>query len=138
VIACDSPSVCERRQAALADRALACADALGQDIHGIVESGARAHRHTPGLRRLARRSDVLGLSDLAEAARLAVVALSAPRREGVLVGQAIDVLTLAGQAVKRGVPVRADLYPVVEALRDHLRYAEAKRRQLSADARGHD
>ena len=115
----------DRRQAVTADRALACAEALGHDVNGIVESEPLALSHAHRLRRLARRADGAGLLHLAEAARLAVAALTATPREDVLVSQAIDVLTLAGQAVKRGLPARADLTPVVEALRDHLRYAGA-------------
>lgn len=128
MIAVDSSRGVERRRAAMADRALACAGALEQDIRRIVESEPLADSHTPHLRRLARRSDTVGLPCLAEAARLAVAALTAPRRPAVLVSQAIDVLTLAGRAAKQGFPVRADLHPVVEALRDHLRYVGAKSR----------
>ena len=125
MIALVPPGVSERRQTATADRALACAEALGQDLRSIVASGPAAIHHSRRLQRLARRSEAAGLPCLAEAARLAVAAIAAPQREDVLVSQAIDVLTLAGRAVKRGLPVRADLHPVVEALRDHLRYAGA-------------
>jgi hypothetical protein len=136
VIAVDVPHAVERRQAAAAERALACAEALGRDIHALVESEPLARRHAPRLRRLARRSDTLGLPCLAEAARLAVAALTAARRDSLLLGQAIDVLTLAGQAARRG--ARADLHPVVEALRDHLGYAGTIERERPVDAGSHD
>ena len=74
---------------------------------------------------LAKRSEAVGLPWLAEVARLTMSALADPRREPALVGQAVDVLTLAGHNAKRRVPARADLGSAVDALRDHLRYARA-------------
>ena len=115
----------DRRQSAAADRALACAAALGRDLHGSVECEHLASRHALRLRLLAKRSEAVGLPWLAEVARLTMSALADPRREPALVGQAVDVLTLAGHNAKRRVPARADLGSAVDALRDHLRYARA-------------
>ena len=115
----------DRRQSAAADRALACAAALGRDLRGSVECEQLASRHALRLRLLAMRSEAVGLPWLAEVARLTMWALADPRREPALVGQAVDVLTLAGRNAKRCVPARADLGSAVDALRDHLRYARA-------------
>ena len=125
MIGLESSGVADRRRTAIADQALAYALALARDLHDIVQSDPLAGRHAPQLRRLARQSDAVGLSCLGEAARLTLAALATPRRQDALVSHAIDVLTLAGEAVKRGDPVCADLHPAVEALRDHLRYAGA-------------
>lgn len=114
----------DRRRTATADRALVCARALEHDVRDIVASDQAARHHRLRLRRLARRSDAVGLADLAEAARLTVAALHTPRRQDALVSQAIAVLTLAGRAVARPASAAPDLRPVVEALRDHVRYAE--------------
>jgi hypothetical protein len=111
-----------RRQAATADRALACAAALEREIHGS-ESGILARRHAFHLCWLARRSEAVGLPRLAEVARLTVSALAVPRRPAALVAQAVDVLTLAGLSAKRRAP--ADLDQAVAALREHVRYVRS-------------
>lgn len=100
------------QQLALAEEALGCAEAITRQEGSVAD-----------LRLMAHRSDALGLSTLGEAARLVEAVLNAPRPTEALLRQAVDVLTLAGQDARResrGVP--ANLGPVVDALRAHVRY----------------
>jgi hypothetical protein len=101
------------QQIALAEEALGCAEAI-----------ARQEGRVADLRLMAHRSDALGLSTLGEAARLMEAVLSVPRPTPALLRQAVDVLTLAGEDARReSADVAADLGPVVDALRAHVRYA---------------
>jgi len=100
------------QQIALAEEALEFAAAIARQDGSVTD-----------LRLMAHRSDALGLSTLGEAARLMEAVLSAPRPTAALLRQAVDVLTLAGEDVRRrSVDVAADLGPVVDALRAHVRY----------------
>ncbi len=110
------------QQIALADEALGCAEAIARQQGSRVHAGA--NRHVADLRLVAHRSDALGLPTLGEAARLMEAVLSAPRPSEALLQQAVDVLTLAGRDARReSREVPADLAPVVDALRAHVRHS---------------
>lgn len=100
------------QQIALAEQALGCAEAIARQEGSVAD-----------LRLVAHRSDALGLSTLGDAARLMEAVLSAPRPPESLLRQAVDVLILAGRDVRgESREVAADLGPVVDALRAHVRY----------------
>jgi hypothetical protein len=111
------------QQIALADQALGCAEAIARQGRRGVQEGASPH--VADLRLVAHRSDALGLSTLGEAARLMEAVLIVPRPSEALLQQAVDVLVLAGRDARReSRDVRADLGPVVDALRAHVRHCE--------------
>jgi hypothetical protein len=110
------------RLVAVAEAALECAEAIARREMNRAHAG-RPHDHVAGLRQVAYRSDTLGLSTLGDAARLMETVLIAPRSTEALRRQAVDVLTLAGRDARRDSrAVPANLGPVVDALRAHVRY----------------